>query len=58
MLLNLFKGPYSVKDIALGMIETIRAMVISRPRTSSGDRTFEILDKTSSLSRVVKYEYR
>ena len=29
MLLNLFKGPYSVKDIALGMIETIRAMVIS-----------------------------
>ena len=53
MLLNLFKGPYSVKDIALGMIETIRAMVISRTRTSSGDRTIEILDKTrEELSKL------
>jgi hypothetical protein len=38
VLLNLFKGPYSVKNIALGMIETIQAMAISRTRTSSGER--------------------
>ena len=53
MLLNLFKGPYSVKNLALGMIETVRAMVISRTRTSSGDRTIEILDKTrEELSKL------
>jgi hypothetical protein len=53
MILNISKGPYSVKNIALGMIETIRAMVISRTRTSSGDRTIEILDKTrEELSKL------
>jgi hypothetical protein len=53
MLLNLFKGPYSVKSIALGMIDTIRAMAISRTRTSSGDRAIEILDKAQEeLSKL------
>ena len=53
MLLNLFKGPYSVKNMALGMIETVRAMAISHTRTSSGDRTIEILDKTrEELSKL------
>ena len=53
MLLNLFKGPYSVKNIALGMIETIRAMAISRTGTSSSDRTIEILDKArEELSKL------
>jgi hypothetical protein len=53
MLLNLFKGPYSVKSIALGMIDTIRPMAISRTRTSSGDRTIEILDKArEELSKL------
>jgi len=53
MLLNLFKGHYSVKSIALGMIMNIRAMAISRARTSSGDRTIEILDKArEELSKL------
>jgi hypothetical protein len=53
MLLNLFKGPYSLKSIALGMIDTIRAMAIIRTRTSSGDRPIEILDKAQEeLSKL------
>jgi hypothetical protein len=47
ILLKLFKSPYSVKDIALSMMETIKAMTISRTgrRTISDDRTIEILDR-------------
>ena len=53
MLLNLFKVHYSVKNIALGMIMNIRAMAISRTRTSSGDKTIEILDKArEELSKL------
>lgn len=53
MLLNLFKGPYSVKNIALGMTETVKAMITSRTRTFSGDRTIEILDRArEELSKL------
>lgn len=44
MLLNLFKGPYSVKDFALIMIDVIKTKAISRTRTTSDD-TIEVLDK-------------
>ncbi|MGC1133426.1 MAG: hypothetical protein WA941_11420, partial [Nitrososphaeraceae archaeon] len=53
ILLNLFKGPYSVKNIALGTTETVKAMIISRTRTISGDRTIEILDRArEELSKL------
>ena len=52
VLLNLFKGPYSVKNIALGMIETIQAMAISRTRTSSGERIIEILDRARGIVKI------
>ena len=53
MLLNLFKGPYSVKNIALGMIEAIKAMAISRTRTSSGEKAIEVLGKArEELSKL------
>jgi hypothetical protein len=53
VLLNLFKGPYSVKNIALDMIEAIQAMAISRTRTSSGERAIEVLGRArEELSKL------
>jgi hypothetical protein len=53
VLLKLFKGPYSVKNIALGMIEAIQAMAISRTRTSSGDKAIEVLSRArEELSKL------
>ena len=45
LLLEISEGPYSAKGIALVMIDTIKEKAVSRTRTTSGDKTIEILDK-------------
>jgi hypothetical protein len=53
VLLNLFKGPCSVKNIALSMIEAIQAMAISRTRTSSAEKAIEALGRArEELSKL------
>lgn len=53
MLFGIFKGPHSVKNIALGMIEVVQAMAISRTRTSSGEKAIEVLGRArEELSKL------
>ena len=45
ILFNILKSSFAIKDIALGMIEAVEEMVVSRTRTISDAKTIEILGR-------------